>query len=349
MVQIDTPNTCVCITTFKIKSYYILFSIIIYIFTKKHKTKLNKQTVLQLFFLNWNDNVDDKDTSNIMNSNSNNIDNCNINCINNNNNNTIINFLLQLPEKIQVFVYNCYGKGIVCNIINDVELQLMNDILINNGIFNEKITSIDEKNLTSIINFKAVKTDGRYLLMDKSTTITTTTKISEAVAAAETRKTTNENQLINLYNQLIYEQTTPLNTHQINKQDLGILILMLNFAKYQSRNQYDLFMNEFKCIDELVHLESFLLKKKLMLPKDLAIHAVYGIKANELNFINEQVITLQEFLKLLNTVFTSNKVTPESFIYHIKKFHIKIIESFYVLTNTRDIKKVKECMALMKI
>lgn len=244
---------------------------------------------------------------------------------NNANNKNIINFLLQFPEKIQVFIYNCYAKEIICDLINDVELQLMNDILINNGIFNDKITSIDETTLTSIINFQA-KTDGRYIL----------------------NKSKDGNQLIQLYTQLIYEKTTPLNQIQINKPDLGILILMLNFAKYQSRNQYDLFTNEFKCIDELNYLETFLLKKKLLIPKDLAIHSKYGIKANISNFTGEQVITLEEFLKLVNIVFTSNKVTPESFIYHIKKFHIKIIESFYVLTNRRDIKKIKECSQLLK-
>lgn len=110
----------------------------------------------------------------------------------------------------------------------------------------------------------------------------------------------NNRAIVDGYNLTIdlYEKAKSYVNVAIENADLCLNILLLNFARYQSRAQYRLFIDECYNIDEL---DSFV--KQLMqcsnffikLLKDLSIHKQYGLKAQSLNFINTSAISRNTF------------------------------------------------------
>lgn len=137
----------------------------------------------------------------------------------------------------------------------------------------------------------------------------------------------------------------------LSNKDIGINILMLAFAKYHIRGQYHLFVNDFKQIDEIQCIESWLnmcTKKFIKLPKDLAVSEKYGIRSNSHIFTNNKGLTLPRYIKIA-ALMASNNLSPEMFISVVKQYHINIVESFYLFSSiTRDSRLIQECRELNK-
>lgn len=137
----------------------------------------------------------------------------------------------------------------------------------------------------------------------------------------------------------------------VSNRDLGINILMLAFAKYHVKGQYHLFVNDFKQIDEMQSIESYLNKCTKMfikLPKDMAVDEKYGIRANAHIFTDNKWLTMTNYLVILASM-ASKIMTPELFINMVKHYHINIIESFYLFASiTRDSRVILECRELNK-
>lgn len=151
----------------------------------------------------------------------------------------------------------------------------------------------------------------------------------------------------------IYELATNMlrRWSTVPTRDLGINILMLAFAKYYVKGQYHLFVNEFKKIDEIQSIESYLnrcTKMFIKLPKDMAIHEKYGIRANAHVFTSDKFLTVTNCLVILASM-ASKIMNPELFINMVRHYHINIIESFYLFASiTRDSRVILECRELNK-
>lgn len=132
--------------------------------------------------------------------------------------------------------------------------------------------------------------------------------------------------------------------------DLGITILMMFFAKFLSRNQYDIFIMAFKNIKELEHLESFILNpisRRCVLPDNLSIHDTYGLKRLSSTYTSNDCLGLEQFKAITGTLMPSKHLTPLVFTTTIQRFHISIIASFYCFTSlTCNAKMVKDCREL---
>lgn len=127
-------------------------------------------------------------------------------------------------------------------------------------------------------------------------------------------------------------------------EDLGVTILLINFAQFFSRNQYVLFSNFFKHIEEIKHLEIFLTGNhvKNMKYYDLGIHHVYGILAQKERFTSKQIMTYIDFLCFLPRLPTAHFHDKEKTVEYFSNFHIRIVESLYNLTSIPDVKAIKE-------
>lgn len=161
----------------------------------------------------------------------------------------------------------------------------------------------------------------------------------------------NANALIHGYN--IDASFAPvLNAVNFNlpNYDFGITILMMFFAKYYSRGQYPLFVNEFRCIKELEILERTLLaynQNRIQLPVNMATDKTYGLKSKRHEFVNAQCMTVQAFGAIMS-IMKNPIITPEKFVECVKPLHIAIIESLYIFTSiTRSCKIINECHELM--
>lgn len=136
----------------------------------------------------------------------------------------------------------------------------------------------------------------------------------------------------------------------ISKSDFGITLLMMFFAKYNSVNQYEIFVYTFRCIDEFENFEMFLLSLKqrtIKLPTDMATDENYGLLRNKSTFINSNYLTIKEFEEITNYMKSVN-VTSETFISIIKHLHISIIESFFMFTSIYGISKtIEDCHKLL--
>lgn len=151
----------------------------------------------------------------------------------------------------------------------------------------------------------------------------------------------------NLNEDLYNIARTFVDKFSIQHPDLGIIILMLSFAKYYSHNQYALFVYYFQEIEELEHIETFLLKSNSQINlKNLMIDEKYGIgnfhNRNNLSSITNKLLTLFSFITFSKQFF------DQKFIFGKKMFHqsisqypIEIIASFFVLLNVE--KNIKLC------
>lgn len=133
-----------------------------------------------------------------------------------------------------------------------------------------------------------------------------------------------------------------------NCKDFGATILCINFAEYQSHNQYHLFVHEFSLIPELQIFEDYLIRcstEFVKLPAHLSIDEVYGIRANLNKFTKSSFITYQEMLTVfVDITLFSNK---NRFLTLIADYHLRIIEMFYALvTFRRKIKVITEARGL---
>lgn len=135
----------------------------------------------------------------------------------------------------------------------------------------------------------------------------------------------------------------------VPNQDLGINILMSAFAKYYVKGQYHLFVNDFKGIEEIQNIESYLnkcTKTFVKLPKDMAVHEKHGIRANAHLFTGKKRLTKIDCITILASM-ASKIMNPELFISMVKHYHVNIIESFYVFASiTRDSRLILECREL---
>lgn len=137
----------------------------------------------------------------------------------------------------------------------------------------------------------------------------------------------------------------------VSNEDLGVNILMLAFAKYYVRGQYHLFVNEFKQIKQMQTIESYLIKctkRFIRLPKDMAVHEVYGIRANAARFTGNKPLTSVEHRFILASM-AATIMNPVRFVDMVTPYHIHIIESYYLFASiTRDSRVILECRELSK-
>lgn len=138
----------------------------------------------------------------------------------------------------------------------------------------------------------------------------------------------------------------------LKASDVGITILLVHFSRYYAYNSYPSFVNDFSRIDELKILENFLhscIRTYCKLPRDLATHKIYGLKANEKYWLRSGgglPLTVKAFKELCQTI-KSKSITPLDFIRKIRVYDLRVVESFYLLANiTGDNKVVKECIEL---
>ena len=163
----------------------------------------------------------------------------------------------------------------------------------------------------------------------------------------------------------------------IELPDFGITIIMFLFARYYSRNQYAIMINTLHGIKEIEHMELYLkhysatTNKRSVTVQSTAINAYirfrlnaddrpnssiltsnlatddrFGIAANIKHFNNSAAITLEEFV-FISGLMRSKTLMADNFINMIAPFHIKIIESFYIMTSiTKDSKVIVECREL---
>jgi hypothetical protein len=132
-------------------------------------------------------------------------------------------------------------------------------------------------------------------------------------------------------------------------QDLGITIVMMSFGRYYARNQYPIMVNALNNVKELEHLELFLKaygKNVMALEMNLATDKVYGLKANKDRFVGKKHLELLEFKSIL-AVMKISKLNLSSFVDLLSPLHIRIVESFYMLTSiTKESKIITECREL---
>lgn len=131
--------------------------------------------------------------------------------------------------------------------------------------------------------------------------------------------------------------------------DFGITIVMMWFSHYYRTGEYPIFIMNFRSVNELEHLETFLVTYRassLKLPTNLATHETYGIKANLERFNRCEIMTMVEF-NVIVAIMRVSRITPEEFINTVKKYPIPIISSVYMFTSiTKEMKLIKECREL---
>lgn len=151
---------------------------------------------------------------------------------------------------------------------------------------------------------------------------------------------------------LVDEELKTLSTIQtsLSVQDFGITILMLNFAKFYSQDQYPLYVHTFRCLKELEIIEQFLLaynKNHIKLPPNMASDAHYGLKCQAEQFTNSKYLTVEAFHAIVSYMKCAD-ITPGKFISVISQLHINIIESFYMFMSiTKNCKVINECHDLI--
>lgn len=161
----------------------------------------------------------------------------------------------------------------------------------------------------------------------------------------------NENACISRHysvDKYLYELSQKLKL-PIELKDLGITILMALFARFYSRNQYAVFVNNLKFIPQISYIEDFLCnytsKRYVYLPQNLSIHPTYGIKAFSDQFTHSGYLTVERF-EFLTFYIRTPEAKPENFVEFVKYLHPSIIESFYMLTcidRSGALKLINEC------
>lgn len=163
-------------------------------------------------------------------------------------------------------------------------------------------------------------------------------------------------------------------------RDFGITIIMFLFARYYSRNQYAIMISTLHGIKEIEHLELYLKKyvgvtvatrsavvhnNKLnmevranfpgqqtdnmvapVITTNLATDEEYGLVANADKFVGRGALQLADFM-FVTSAMNSKMLTASNFVTLMRVFHIRIVESFYILTSiTKDSKVITECREL---
>ncbi|UDM55354.1 gp33-like protein [Phenacoccus solenopsis nudivirus] len=131
--------------------------------------------------------------------------------------------------------------------------------------------------------------------------------------------------------------------------DLGITLLLVNFASYLSRSQYFLFVHDFNCIDVIDDFEKMLRvcsNAYVKLPFDLAMDRTYGLFAIE-SITGTKNYTMNKFMYFSKIIENPN-ITIEYFIDEFVRDHnIRIVESLYTLTSfKRSNNAIDECRRL---
>lgn len=147
----------------------------------------------------------------------------------------------------------------------------------------------------------------------------------------------------------LIDRFLPILRNNITPSDWGRSILWMFFARYESRGQYPLFINQFRTIRELDDFNLFLLGnkvKKICLPKNLATHEKWGLRGQRLNFTHSAYLSDALYRNII-TMMIAPQMTPEVFVQAIQSLHISIIESLYMLTSFTPIPKlIRECRML---
>lgn len=148
---------------------------------------------------------------------------------------------------------------------------------------------------------------------------------------------TNTQAIIDGYvlNSELYDLAKNYNQCPISVEDLGITIVLMNFAKYHSKAQYHLFIDECYTITELDSFESKLIlcnNSFIRLPKDLPINRRYGLLAQRKKFINTGAMSVEAFERFFFTIHKLDiKVTE--FIKFCEPFHLSIVETLYLFAS----------------
>lgn len=125
----------------------------------------------------------------------------------------------------------------------------------------------------------------------------------------------------------------------LGKEDFGITIAMLFFARYYANNQYTLLAHHLQDVDEfrvLVLKLTHFRESSLRLPLNMAIHPQYSLKGG--NFCGTAPITMAEYYHLMEYMM-DRTCQVECFVRLVRKFHPLIVESLYMFTSLS-----KECL-----
>jgi len=147
----------------------------------------------------------------------------------------------------------------------------------------------------------------------------------------------------------LYRQARSYYDMNMPVRDLGITLILANFASYMSYNQYFLLVHDFNCVEELDLFEQVLLgcsDNYVKLPFDLAIDRKYGLRAVS-SRMGDRFYTYDKFVSFVR--FLSNKdITVESFINaYVDHHHPRIVESLYAITSfKRSNSTIYDCRRL---
>lgn len=83
----------------------------------------------------------------------------------------------------------------------------------------------------------------------------------------------------------------------------------------------------------------------MRLPKYVTVHRTYGLKALRERFVNKLFVSQRSFSIILGVLSTwhTNSDNILSFVEEVECYHLRIVESLYMLTSvTRDIQIISE-------
>lgn len=147
----------------------------------------------------------------------------------------------------------------------------------------------------------------------------------------------------------LYATAKRYSVNTVKLSDLGINILLINFAKYYARSQYHLFVYQFEELTEIENFEKKLLacsQSFIKLPKNLAVHARYGLKACSEKFKNVGSMSVLYFDQMI-AYMSSKHITPEQFVKNVSCYHVSIIETLYAFASfTRQNRIILDCRDL---
>lgn len=150
-------------------------------------------------------------------------------------------------------------------------------------------------------------------------------------------------------NSVLYDKAVRYSRINTKLSNVGINILLMNFAKYYARAQYHLFVYQFEDLLEIENFEKKLLacsQSFIKLPKNLSVHAKYGLKACSERFVHNGSMSVTYFDEMI-AYMSSKYVTPEDFIKNISCYHVSIIETLYAFASfTRQNRVILDCRDL---
>lgn len=120
-------------------------------------------------------------------------------------------------------------------------------------------------------------------------------------------------------NTTLYEKAVTYSKFNVPLSDLDINILLINFVKYYVRSQYHIFVYQFEELLEIENFEQKLLKCSqsfIKLPKNLAVHEIYGLKAFHEQFPNSGSMSVYYFEQILSYM-SSKSITPGDFVKYV--------------------------------